>query len=121
VATLRGELDTARARLAELFESVDASDEEIREAVDASIAAHNKLERRVSEYLISVRKHLTPDQQKKLFGLCANEIRECRKRCRQSGCGAGVRSKGACDPGCPPNCPERDGPPTCPKHDTPTE
>lgn len=101
VAALRHELDTARAELAELFETADASDGQIREAVDASIAAHNKLERRVSEYLIAVRKHLTPDQQKKLFGLCANEIRQCRKRCEQSGCGAGIRANGACDPTCP--------------------
>ncbi|MBN1511142.1 MAG: periplasmic heavy metal sensor [Phycisphaerae bacterium] len=101
VTALRRELDSARARLAELFENAEASDEQIRAAVDASIAAHNELERRVSEYLIAVRKHLTPDQQKKLFGLCANEIRECRKRCQKSGCGAGVRTNGACDPTCP--------------------
>ncbi len=101
VATLRHELDAARAELAELFETISASDEQIRAAVDASISAHNKLERRVSEYLIAVRKHLSSDQQKRLFALCANEIRECRERCRQSGCGAGIRSENSCTLTCP--------------------
>ncbi len=101
VTALRKKLDAARERLAELFETINASDEQIREAVDASINAHNELERRVSEYLIAVRKHLTPDQQKKLFGLCATEIRECRERCRQAGCGAGIRAEDPCDPTCP--------------------
>jgi Spy/CpxP family protein refolding chaperone len=101
VAALRHKLDAAREALAELFETVNASDEQIRQAVDASITAHNELERRVSEYLIAVRRHLTPDQQKKLFGLCAGEIRECRERCRQAGCGAGIPAQDPCDTTCP--------------------
>lgn len=88
--TLRHALEDARSALAATFEDANAADERIREQVEAVIAAHNRLERRVAEYLIAVRDHLTPRQQKKLFGLCAERVRECGRRWR-CGRGAGAR------------------------------
>ena len=85
--TLRQALEDARSALAATFEDESATDDQIREQVEAVIAAHNRLERRVAEYLIAVRDHLTPGQQKKLFGLCAKRVRECGRRWR---CGRGA-------------------------------
>lgn len=80
--TLRKQLDNARSALAAEFENEDATDEEIRGLVEVTIEAHNRLERRVAGYLIEVRRHLTPCQQKRLFGLAAKQVRKCCRRCR---------------------------------------
>jgi Spy/CpxP family protein refolding chaperone len=82
VKTLRTNLENARLMLASVFEKEGATNEEIRAQVEAAIEAHNQLERRVAEYVIEVRDHLTPEQQKKLYGLCAEKVRECGKRWR---------------------------------------
>ncbi len=78
---LQGELHDARSQLAATFEKEDAGDDEIRQRVEAVIEAHNRVERRVAEYLITVRGHLTAQQQKQLYGLCAAKVRECSRKC----------------------------------------
>jgi len=95
---LRGRFQDAQTALVAAFEMESATDEEIRSRVEAAIEAHNKLERRMANYIIKVRSHLTPCQQKRLFGLCAQNIRECGKRWggRGSGCDGGKTPEGAC-------------------------
>jgi hypothetical protein len=83
LSTLRKDLEMARSRLAASFENENATDDEIHQRVEAAIDAHNRLERRVAEYLIAVRDHLTPKQQRQLYGLCAEKVRECGKRWRR--------------------------------------
>ncbi len=81
--TLRKNLEGARSLLAASFEDENVTDDEIRQRVEATIEAHNQLERRVAEYLIAVRDHLTPKQQRQLYGFCAEKVRECGKRWRR--------------------------------------
>lgn len=95
--TLRNKLEEARAALAAVFEDESTTDEEIRRQVEAAIDAHNQLERRVAEYLIAVRQHLTPCQQRRLLRLCAKQVRQCGRRWR-GGWGTG-------------DTPEQTGPP----------
>ena len=80
LARLRGEVDAARSALIGLFEKADVTDDDLRAQIEAVIAANGRLEHRVADYLIAVRGYLTPEQQKKLFGLCANEVRQCARR-----------------------------------------
>ena len=75
---LQGELADARSALAALLEDENVTNERIREQVEDCIARHNALERRVADYLLTVRDHLTPGQQKKLFRLCAEGVRKGR-------------------------------------------
>jgi Spy/CpxP family protein refolding chaperone len=79
---LRDELEKARSELAAAFDDPNTTDDEIRRRIEAVIEAHNRVERRVGEYLITVRDQLTPEQQKRLFGLCAEKVRERGKRWR---------------------------------------
>ena len=102
--TLQRDLDQARTDLALLFEDQDASDETLQKQVEVVIAAHNALERRVAAYLIAVRPHLAPGQQKKLFRLCADRVRQGRARCwRQDTVGCCTCGKG-CGPGPASEC-----------------
>ena len=101
--TLREKLERARSMLADVFEREDATDDDIRQRVEAAIEAHNQLERRVAEYLIAVRDHLTPKQQRQLYNLCAEKVRECGQRWRRgwgrhggSGGGNGRGKGGGC-------------------------
>ena len=87
---LRDTLATARATLATALENPATTDAEVQTYVEAVIAAGNASERRTMSYLLTVRHDLTADQQKKLFGLCAQGIREGRGFCwRQGGPAAG--------------------------------
>lgn len=94
---LREELARRRAELAAALEKTDTPDETIFKCVEATLAASNALERRVAQYLMTVRHHLTPEQQCKLFGLCAEGVRQaCGRCCRrgQSDPGQGQRNRG---------------------------
>ena len=93
--TLRGEVDDARAALITLFETPDVTDDELRAQIDAVIDAHNRVERRVADYLVSVRRYLTPAQQRKLFNLCADEVQQCRRRWQRGHCPERGASGGA--------------------------
>jgi hypothetical protein len=88
----REKLDQERARLAGLFEQGNATDQELRSQIEAVIVAGNSLEHRVADHLIHIRRHLTSDQQKRLFGLCAQSVRQCCRASKDGGCAAG----GAC-------------------------
>lgn len=96
VRILQKELAQARSMLAAAFEDEGVTDDEIRQRVEATIEVHNRLERRVVEYLISVRDHLTPQQKGQLYGLCAEKVRAGGKRWR----GGRGRQGDASDDGC---------------------
>ena len=90
VQKLRDTLANERARLITLFENIETSDEDLRQQIEVVIDAHNQVERRVADYLITVRHHLTPAQQQRLFSLCADNIRYCWREQRwRSGPGPG--------------------------------
>jgi len=73
---LREQLAARRNELAATLEQPDSSDELIRLRVEAVIAASADLERRVIDHLLSIRDHLTPQQQKRLLDLCAQGVRQ---------------------------------------------
>ena len=75
---LREALATSRSELAAALENTEATAEQIRGRSEAMIAASAALERRVTEHLVSIRHHLTTEQQKRLFGLCAEGVRQGR-------------------------------------------
>lgn len=74
--SLRQTLADKRADLAAALDDPNAADEAIRSKLEALIAADANLERRVADYLLTVRHHLTKDQQRRLFGLCAEGVRQ---------------------------------------------
>lgn len=78
--SLQEELAEARSALATLLEDENVTNERIRGQIEYCIAKHNMLERRVAQYLLTVRDHLTPAQQKRLFRLCAEGVRKGRGR-----------------------------------------
>ncbi len=77
-AALEAELEASRSRLAAAFESGTTTDTELLAQVDAVLAAHQAVERRVAEYLVSLRPHLTPAQRTRLLGHFATGVREAR-------------------------------------------
>jgi Spy/CpxP family protein refolding chaperone len=72
---LQEEQDAARDALVAALANEAASDEEIRSKIDRALDAHGRLERRVADYLLKVRKHLTPTQRQRLFAACAEHVR----------------------------------------------
>lgn len=78
-ARLRGEVAEKKQALARLLEQPESSDEAVMGGLEEVIAASNALERRTARYLLSVRRHLTPEQQKRLLSLCAEEVRQGRR------------------------------------------
>lgn len=81
---LRADLNARRAELASVLTRSDVSDETIHNSSEATIAASNALERRVMGFLLSIRHHLTPEQQKRLFDLCAQSVKQgCASQCRR--------------------------------------
>ena len=86
---MRDELASQRTALAAALEKPDSPDELITARVEAVLAASNAMERRVTRYLLTVRHHLSADQQQKLFNLCAQGVRE----------GPGWRWRGGRGPG----------------------
>lgn len=79
---LRQALNGRREELAKAMESADVSEQEMQARLEAAFAADHALERRVMEYLMTIRDHLTPAQQQKLFGLAADGIRRGGGYCR---------------------------------------
>ena len=68
---LGAEVRKEHEQLACLFEITSTTDDEIQEQLEKLIAAHDRLERRMARHVLLVRGCLTPEQQKKLVGLCA--------------------------------------------------
>ncbi len=73
---LRADQAAARAALAAAFEAGDAPNETIRALAEAVIETHTRVERTVIDQLLAVRHLLSADQQKRLFELCAEGVRE---------------------------------------------
>lgn len=76
LSSLRSSLNSRREALAAALGDVNSPDQIIELRVEEVIAASNALERRVMKHLLEVRDHLTADQQKQLFGLCAEGVRQ---------------------------------------------
>lgn len=74
-ADLAKRLSDARGALAQVLEHGGATDAQVLEGVEATIEAHNALERRVARHMLLVREHLEPQQRTRLMGLCAEGIR----------------------------------------------
>ncbi len=83
LSRLRIELDKARDRLIASFEDPEVSNEQLSQQFEKVFEAHDRLERRVAGHLITIRHYLSPVQQKKLFNLCAKNIREGQIRNRR--------------------------------------
>ena len=79
LAELRSALSTARDALALSFDDPNSTDQQVRQCSERVSEAHDCLERRVVEHLILVRHRLTPAQQKRLFELCADGVRESKQ------------------------------------------
>jgi hypothetical protein len=93
-------LEAERARLAAILEDSAVSDQAILDQVERVIAAGNVLERRVAQYVVAIRPHLSPDQRSKLMDLCARNVRRCgaggpgQGKGRGQGCGGQGRGQG---------------------------
>lgn len=94
LARLRADLAGARDALASALENPQASDEEVRSRVEAALAANAAMERRVTDYVLAIRHHLTGDQQQRLLGLCAEGVRQGPGRGRHMGMGMGMGGGG---------------------------
>jgi Spy/CpxP family protein refolding chaperone len=75
---LRAELAGSRSELAAALDQPTTASADIRAKSEAVIAASAALERRVTDHLLSIHEHLTADQQRQLFGLCAEGVRQGR-------------------------------------------
>ena len=76
---LAARLQTERQVLAGMLDDVATSDEALMAQIERVIAAHDDLERRVARHLLAIRSHLSPDQQKRLLGLCADGVRQAAR------------------------------------------
>lgn len=73
---LRVKLQARRDELASALDDGLTPDSQIRDRLEAVIAADAAIERRVADYLLAVRQHLSTEQQRQLFGLCAEGVRK---------------------------------------------
>jgi Spy/CpxP family protein refolding chaperone len=73
---LRAALADRRSELATALDQIATTDVEIRAKSEAIIAASAALERRVTAHLLSIRPNLSPEQQRQLFQLCAEGVRQ---------------------------------------------
>jgi Spy/CpxP family protein refolding chaperone len=90
IADLAAALASARDALAAAWETPDAPREQIEAQVEAVIQAGAALERRLADYLLSLRAQLPPEQERKLAALCAECLREAPGgRWRRGGGGGG--------------------------------
>jgi len=83
LARLRSGLDEARKNLVLAFENPSISDDNLDQRFERVFEAHDLLERRVAGHLILVRHHLSLEDQKRLFGLCAENIRSVQEQSRR--------------------------------------
>jgi rubredoxin len=73
---LAADLREQREAFASLLEDTQSTDEAILAQSEQVIATHDALERRVVRHILLIRPHLTPAQQQRLMGLCAEGIRQ---------------------------------------------
>ncbi len=74
--TLESALFAERRKLAELFDSNMATDEQILQHVERVIQADSALERCVVAHLVALRPHLTGKQRARLYRRCAKGVRD---------------------------------------------
>lgn len=91
---LRGDLAVKRTELAATLDDPNSADDVIRAKHESLIAANGALERRVVDYLLAVRHHLTKDQQRQLFCMCAEGVRRGPYREAPDGIGRGQGGQG---------------------------
>jgi Spy/CpxP family protein refolding chaperone len=94
LARLRADLEQRRSEFAAALDSSTTSDNVIRARLEAVLSANAALERRIADYLLLARANLTAEQQRKLFGLAAEEVRRGGWRARQGGEGGRGRGNG---------------------------
>jgi hypothetical protein len=92
-ARLDAAMTAERDRLAKLLESA-ADDDAIMKQVEVVMTAHNEVERRVAQHLLRIRKHLTPQQQKRLMDLAAEGVRQRGYRWRRGQQGGNAETHG---------------------------
>ncbi len=92
-AALAQQLHHERRLLADMLEAGAATDMDILEQVERIIAAHNALERRVAEHLVTMRRELEPEQRRQLGRFAAGQVRRGmgRRAAEGEGPGAGPR------------------------------
>lgn len=91
---MEAELAAERERLASMFENATASDEAIMAQVEKVIEIHDVLERRVANYLLALRPHLTGEQRARLFERCGKEVRQAAGWRRGGGYGGPPPGRG---------------------------
>ena len=74
-ATLTARLRDDRAQLAKLLVASDSADEAIRTQLERVIDTEVTLERRVSEFVLTIRGELTAEQRARLMGYIADGLR----------------------------------------------
>ncbi|MCD6394151.1 MAG: hypothetical protein J7M40_11660, partial [Planctomycetes bacterium] len=67
---LRSDLLQRRANLLTAFENSQISDIDLLKNIDELITVSNRIEKRVTEHLLTLRPYLGVEQQKRLVGLC---------------------------------------------------
>lgn len=78
IRQLRSRLLDERSKLQTLLETGQNPNGQLMRQVNAVITAHNALEKRLIDFILTMRPHFTPDQQQRLIGLCQrNCIGEC--------------------------------------------
>jgi len=75
MADLKSQLANERDTLASLLEDTESSDQAVLSQVEKVVEAQGRIERRVVDHLLKIRKHLSPDQRRKLFDLVARRVR----------------------------------------------
>ena len=74
-AELRTQLTGRRKTFAQLLENDESSDQQLLQQLDKVIETQSRLERRVTQHLLKVRRLLTPQQRRRLLGLAASGVR----------------------------------------------
>jgi hypothetical protein len=69
--TLRGDVQTQRSALAALLADPAAKEAHVLPQIDRLAEAEHRLQRRIGEYLLRIRDHLTQQQRLQLMDLCA--------------------------------------------------
>jgi len=73
------EIANHQKQLALLLELSTARDGEIMHQLEKTLEAQQQLESRTLQYVLLIRSHLSPEQQKQLVGLCSNCANKYRK------------------------------------------
>lgn len=98
MSVLEARLTAERERLAAMFDNPTTPNDVLLKQVEAVIAAHDAVERRVAAHVIALRPHLTAAQQKQMFEKLASGVREGGYRWRHGQPEGEQRSRGGGPP-----------------------